>query len=101
MLGVDRDSKLCAPLFDERDAAVLAAIEQIIAGCRHLGLTSSICGQAPSRYPEYVEQLIRWGIDSISVNPDAINLSRRHIAAAERKIELEAARSRSSDKVLG
>ena len=100
MLGVDRDSELCAPLFDERDAAVLAAIEQIIAGCRHLSLTCSICGQAPSRYPEYVEQLIRWGIDSISVNPDAINLSRRHIAAAERKIELEAARSRSSDTLL-
>jgi pyruvate,water dikinase len=101
MLGVDRDSKLCAPLFDERDAAVLAAIEQIIAGCRHLGLTCSICGQASSRYPEYVEQLVRWGIDSISVNPDAINMSRRHIAAAERKIELEAARSTSSDTVLG
>lgn len=100
MLGVDRDSKLCAPLFDERDAAVLAAIEQIITGCRHLGLTCSICGQAPSRYPEYVEQLVRWGIDSISVNPDAINMSRRHIAAAERKIELEAARSSSSDTVL-
>jgi pyruvate,water dikinase len=97
MLGVDRDSELCAPLFDERDTAVLAAIEQIIAGCRHLGLTCSICGQAPSRYPEYVEQLVRWGIDSISVNPDAINMSRRHIAPAERKIELEAARSRSSD----
>jgi pyruvate,water dikinase len=56
-------------------------------------LTCSICGQTPSRYPEYVEQLVRWGIESISVNPDAINTTRRHIAAAERKIELEAART--------
>src|SRR5205085_4729715 len=62
MLGVDRDSELCAPLFDERDGAVLAAIAQIIAGCRRLSLTCSICGQAPSRYPEYVEQLVNWGI---------------------------------------
>jgi pyruvate,water dikinase len=98
MLGVDRDSELCAPLFDERDEAVVAAIKQIIEGCRRLNLTCSICGQAPSRYPEYVEQLVRWGIDSISVNPDAINTTRRHIAAAERKIELEAARTNISNK---
>jgi pyruvate,water dikinase len=100
MLGVDRDSELCEPLFDERDEAVLAAIKQIIGGCRRLGLKCSICGQAPSRYPEYVEQLVRWGIDTISVNPDAIKTARRHIAAAERKIELEAARSSASDTQL-
>ena len=59
VLGVDRDSELCAPLFDERDTAVLAAIEQIIGGCRRLSLTCSICGQAPSRYPDYAERLVR------------------------------------------
>ncbi|MGQ0560850.1 MAG: phosphoenolpyruvate synthase [Gemmatimonadota bacterium] len=92
VLGVDRDSEVLAPLFDERDKAVLDAIQGIIREARRLGIASSICGQAPSVYPEYAELLVRWGIDSISVNPDAIEITRRHIAAAEQKIVLEDAR---------
>jgi pyruvate,water dikinase len=95
MLGVDRDSELLAPLFDERDGAVLAAIRAIIRRARRLGLTSSICGQAPSTHPEYVEQLVRWGIDSVSVNPDVIDRTRRNLAAAEQRVLLECARQRS------
>ncbi len=93
VLGVDRDSDLLADLFDERDGAVIAAIEAIIAACRKQGITCSICGQAPSVYPEYAEILVRHGIDSISVNPDAIDTTRNNIAAAERRILLEAARN--------
>jgi pyruvate,water dikinase len=94
VLGVDRDSELVAPLYDERDAAVLDAIRAIIEqGHRH-GVAVSICGQAPSVYPEYAELLVRWGIDSISVNPDAIDVTRRNIAAAEQRILLEDARTR-------
>jgi pyruvate,water dikinase len=81
-----------APLFDERDPAVLAAVRSIVEECRRLGLTSSICGQAPSVHPEYAEMLVRWGIDSISVNPDVIDATRRSIAAAERRVLLERAR---------
>lgn len=92
MLGVDRDSELLAPLFDERDRAVLDAIRAIIEGGRRLGLTTSICGQAPSVHPEYAELLVRWGIDSISVNPDAIARTRRNIAAAEQRLLLAHAR---------
>ncbi|HJR63754.1 MAG TPA: phosphoenolpyruvate synthase [Gemmatimonadaceae bacterium] len=92
MLGVDRDSETLAPLFDERDRAVLDAIHAIIERCHQLGVTCSICGQAPSVYPEYAETLVRWGIDSISVNPDAIERTRRNIAIAERRLLLEAAR---------
>ena len=55
MLGVDRDSEMLAALFNERDAAVLGAIHDIICACRRLGLTSSICGQAPSVYPDLCE----------------------------------------------
>lgn len=89
VLGVDRDNDTLAPLFDERDRAVLETIRAIIAECRRLGLHSSICGQAPSVFPEYAETLVRYGIDSISVNPDTIDQTRYNIASAERRILLE------------
>lgn len=92
ILGVDRDSELLAPLYDERDRAVTSAIERIVAECKRLGITCSICGQAPSVHAEYAELLVRMGIDSISVNPDAIEATRRNVAAAERRVLLEAAR---------
>ncbi|HWJ21087.1 MAG TPA: phosphoenolpyruvate synthase, partial [Gemmatimonadaceae bacterium] len=76
VLGIDRDSEILAPLYDERDRAVTDTIHRIVAECRRLGITCSICGQAPSVYPEYAELLVRFGIDSISVNPDAIETTR-------------------------
>jgi len=92
-LGVDRDSELLAPYYDERDRAVLDAIHAIITRAHALGITASICGQAPSVHPEYAAQLVRWGIDSISVNPDAIERTRRNVAVAEQKVLLAAARA--------
>lgn len=92
VLGVDRDSEICAPVYDERDPAVLHAIEQIIVKAHRAGITASICGQAPSTHPEYAEQLVRWGIDSISVSPDAVHVTRRNIAAAEQRLLLEGMR---------
>jgi len=92
MLGVDRDSDLFGSNYDERDPSVLDAIRAIVAECRRLGLTCSICGQAPSIHPEYAERLVEWGIDSISVNVDAIDRTRHNIAVAERRLVLEKAR---------
>ena len=72
VLGVDRDSSIVAPLFDERNPAVLSMIARVIHVAKSKGKKIGICGQAPSDYPEFAAFLVREGIDSISLNPDAI-----------------------------
>lgn len=92
ILGVDRDSEVCKDLFDTRDPAVLDAIDRIIARASAAGLTTSLCGQAVSLYPELAEHLVRQGITSVSVTPDAAARTRHNVAVAEQAIILAAAR---------
>jgi pyruvate,water dikinase len=72
VLGVDRDSALVAHLFDERDPAVKTMIANVIQVAKAKGCKIGICGQAPSDYPEFAQFLVEQGIDSISLNPDAV-----------------------------
>jgi pyruvate,water dikinase len=82
-LGVDRDSAELRALFDERDPAVKSLIRSVIATSHANGITVGFCGQAPSDDPEFATFLVECGIDSVSVNPDAVLATRRVIAAAE------------------
>ncbi|MBI5583612.1 MAG: phosphoenolpyruvate synthase, partial [Deltaproteobacteria bacterium] len=91
VLGVDRNDTSVQELYDERDLAVLRAIAYTITVCRKYGVTTSICGQAPSVYPDYLEFMIRLGCTSISVNPDRVTASRHMAAVIEQKIQLEKA----------
>ena len=87
ILGIDRDSEKLAETFDERNEAVLIALERAIKVAKSMGVTSSICGQAPSVYPELTEKLVEWGITSVSVSPDMIGTTREIIAKAEASLE--------------
>jgi pyruvate,water dikinase len=91
VLGIDRDSSILGADFDERNEAVMLALEQLVRTSKKRGITSSICGQAPSDYPDLTQKLVEWGITSISVNPDVIDKTREIIAEAEGTLEAEPA----------
>lgn len=89
VLGADRNDTSVQELYDERNLGVLRAIAYTMAICRKYGVTTSICGQAPSVYPDYLEFMIRNGCTSISVNPDTVVSARKGVAVVERKIQTE------------
>jgi pyruvate,water dikinase len=84
ILGVDRDSEIVAPIFNERNAAVKSMIAQVIQVCREKHRKIGICGQAPSDYPEFAQFLVEQGIDSISLNPDTVMKTTLAIVEKER-----------------
>jgi pyruvate,water dikinase len=86
ILGVDRDSEIVAHIFDERDAAVKTMIAQVIRAAKAKGRKIGICGQAPSDYPEFAQFLVEQGIDSISLNPDAVLKTWLTIADMEQQL---------------
>ncbi len=94
IMGADRDSGILNNMgyFDERNEAVKKAISILIKATHKYGKTISICGQGPSQYPEFAEFLVQEGIDSMSVNPDTVNYTRRLVASVEQRIILKQAR---------
>lgn len=84
--GTDRDNADVAQAFDERSPAVLWSLRRVIKHCNKNNVTSSICGQAPSEYDDLVRKLVKYGITSISVNPDSINRARKLVYEAEKEV---------------
>lgn len=102
ILGIDRDDASIQEIYDERNLAVLRAMSHVIRVCRDAGVTTSICGQAPSNYPEVVEFLVREGAVSMSVNPDKVIETKQLVAGIEQKLILEGMRKmRETDKDPG
>ena len=85
-LGVDRDSAIVAFDYDERDAGVKQMIRLAVEGCRRNGIHSGLCGQAPSDYPDMAEYLVQIGIDSMSLNPDTVLQTTRHVLDLEARL---------------
>ncbi len=96
-MGCDRDSDILGKMgyFDERNPGVKAAISHLIKVAHANGNHVSICGQAPSVYPEFCEFLVEQGIDCISLNPDTFVRTKRIIASAEQRMLLRAVRERT------
>jgi len=88
-LGLDRDSSTVAEEFDERYPVVQWMIKRTVETCREYGVTCSICGQAPSVYPEVAQAMVEYGTTSISVNPDMIEQTRKMVASVEEKLLLK------------
>jgi pyruvate,water dikinase len=86
ILGVDRDSEIVAPLFDERNDAVKKMVAEVIRVARAKGRKIGICGQAPSDYPEFAQFLVEQGINSISLNPDTVLKTTVAILEKERQL---------------
>ena len=87
-LAVDRNNENVAYLYDETHPAVMKLIEHVIKVCKKYGVKTSICGQAGS-YPHVVEKLVKLGIDSVSANPDAVQMIKEVVARTEMKLILE------------
>ncbi len=86
LLGTDRDNSEVAQAFNERSEAVDWALKRVIKTCNKYGITSSICGQAPSTYEDLVEKLVKWGVTGISVNPDAVERVREVVSKTEKEV---------------
>lgn len=88
-LGVDRDNEKITHLYNELDPAVLWMLEKAVKTAKAAGIKSSICGQAPTTYPELAKSLVEWGIQSISVSADTAYLTRKIVSEAEYDLVLK------------
>jgi len=87
MLGTDRDNENVAADYDETHPCVLWALERLIRKCRQYKVTISVCGQAPTTHHSLLQNLVEWGVTSVSVTPDAINTARELIYDTEQNLK--------------
>jgi len=87
-LGVDRDSEELAPLFSERNPAVMSLISEVIRRAHACGVPVGLCGEAPSSDPRFAQFLAAQEIDSISVNPASFLAVKRNVHQAEHAIDM-------------
>lgn len=71
-LGIDRDNEEVAREFNERDESLMWSYEKVIDSAKRHRIPVSFCGQAPSNFPDLVQNLVKMGISGISVSPDAV-----------------------------
>jgi pyruvate,water dikinase len=87
LLGSDRE--YFSEYFNARHPAVKEALKQIITQAKLLQVPCSVCGMAIVQYPEIIDDLIAWGVTSLSVDTEAILTTREAIVRAERRFLLE------------
>jgi pyruvate,water dikinase len=100
LLGCDREKAMFSESLNARHPAMLAVMEQLISLAKKSEIPCSICGQAPVQYPELIARLVEWGINSISVEPEAVERTYQAIARAEQRLLLKAARGLLNNRNL-
>ncbi|MCH4157747.1 MAG: phosphoenolpyruvate synthase [Acidaminococcaceae bacterium] len=99
VLGCDRDNDTVSHIYDERNLAVKRAVRHLIEVAHKDGKTVSICGQAPSVYPDFCEFLIKSGIDSLSVNPDTVKFTKKLVAQVEQRLIMDSLTGKGRQEV--
>ncbi len=93
-LGVNREQAQFSDRgLNANHPAMQKAIAEIIKTAKANNIECCVCGQAPVEHPSLIDQLIQWGVDTISVEPEAVGRTYRAIARAERRMLLDEVRS--------
>lgn len=96
-LGIDRNNQKIQKHFSELHPAILRQLKAVIEKCKKAGVTTSICGQAASK-PEMAKKLVRYGIDSLSANIDAVKKVRNTVLIEEKRMILESLKEQNAGK---
>ncbi len=99
-LGVDRSNPLISDLYSETHPSVLNILKQAIVSCRRLGIKCGIFGDGISSSAGLIEKLVEWGIDSVSIDPSAIQDARTQVIRAERKLLLGKIREQNNTETF-
>lgn len=89
-LGLDRDSELVADIYDERNEAVKTLVARVVQVANRMGKYIGLCGDAPSTFPDFAQFLVKAGIKSMSLSPDAVIKTTLAVAEMEHKMGIKA-----------